>query len=79
MASKKTENDTGSTDSQITILTKRIRSINEHLKTNSKDQLFIDRTELGKEVFKKNGNIKAIEKILHPLIHQQEKKFGVSI
>tara|TARA_Y100001970_G_scaffold294127_1_gene447254 strand:+ start:105595 stop:106248 length:654 start_codon:yes stop_codon:yes gene_type:complete len=47
-------------------------------KTNSKDQLFIDRTELGKEVLKKNGNLKAIEKILHPLIHQQEKKFLLS-
>ena len=37
MATKKTKADTGSADSQITILTERIRSINEHLKTNSKD------------------------------------------
>ena len=37
MTSKKTKADTGSADSQITILTERIRSINEHLKTNSKD------------------------------------------
>ena len=37
MASKKSNTDTGSTDSQITILTERIKSINDHLKTNSKD------------------------------------------
>ena len=37
MSSKKTNTDTGSTDSQVTILTERIKTINEHLKTNSKD------------------------------------------
>ena len=37
MASKKNGTDTGSTASQIAILTERIKSINEHLKTNSKD------------------------------------------
>ena len=37
MATKKTNKDTGSAGSQITVLTERIRSINEHLKTNSKD------------------------------------------
>ena len=37
MSSKNTNTDTGSTDSQVTILTERIKSINEHLKTNSKD------------------------------------------
>ena len=34
---KKTNKDTGSAGSQITVLTERIKSINEHLKTNSKD------------------------------------------
>ena len=37
MASKKSNADTGSTDSQIVILTDRIKTINEHLKTSSKD------------------------------------------
>ena len=37
MASKKTNADTGSTDSQISILTERIKTINKHLKGNSKD------------------------------------------
>ena len=37
MSSEKTNTDTGSTDSQVTILTERIKTINEHLKTNSKD------------------------------------------
>jgi len=34
---KKTNKDTGSAGSQITVLTEKIKSINEHLKTNSKD------------------------------------------
>ena len=37
MESKKSNADTGSADSQISILTERIKTINEHLKTNSKD------------------------------------------
>ena len=37
MASTKTNTDTGSTDSQISILTERIKTINKHLKGNSKD------------------------------------------
>ena len=37
MVAKKTNKDTGSAGSQITVLTERIKSINEHLKTNSKD------------------------------------------
>ena len=37
MSSENTNTDTGSTDSQVTILTERIKTINEHLKTNSKD------------------------------------------
>ena len=37
MASKKSDTDTGSADTQISILTERIKMINEHLKTNSKD------------------------------------------
>ena len=36
MTTKKNSN-TGSTDSQITILTERIRLINKHLETNKKD------------------------------------------
>ena len=37
MVTEKTNKDTGSTGNQITVLTERIRSINGHLKTNSKD------------------------------------------
>ena len=37
MATKKTKADTGSADSQITILTERIKTINKHLKLNTKD------------------------------------------
>ena len=37
MESKKSNTDTGSADSQISVLTERIKTINEHLKTNSKD------------------------------------------
>jgi len=37
MESKKSNTDTGSADSQIAVLTERIKTINEHLKTNSKD------------------------------------------
>ena len=37
MESKKSNTDTGSADSQISVLTGRIKTINEHLKTNSKD------------------------------------------
>ena len=37
MASEKNSTDTGSTGNQVAILTERIKSINEHLKTNSKD------------------------------------------
>ena len=37
MASKTNNTDTGSADSQIAILTDRIKMINQHLKTNSKD------------------------------------------
>ena len=37
MVAKKTNKDTVSAGSQITVLTERIKSINEHLKTNSKD------------------------------------------
>ena len=36
MVAKKNSN-TGSTDSQVTILTERIRSINKHLENNKKD------------------------------------------
>ena len=32
------ENDTGSADVQVALLTKRIASLTEHLKTNAKDQ-----------------------------------------
>jgi small subunit ribosomal protein S15 len=32
------DNDTGSADVQIAILTKRITHLNEHLRTNKKDQ-----------------------------------------
>ena len=35
--SKKQKNDTGSAESQITLFTERINSINEHLKLNKKD------------------------------------------
>ena len=35
--SKKNINDTGSAESQITLFTERINIINEHLKTNKKD------------------------------------------
>lgn len=34
---KRTENDTGSADVQIALLTQRIRDLTEHLKTHSKD------------------------------------------
>ena len=37
MAVKSDNNNTGSSDSQITILTERIESINTHLKSNRKD------------------------------------------
>ena len=37
MASNKSKTDTGSADSQITILTERIKVINKHLKNNTKD------------------------------------------
>ena len=35
--SKKKTNDTGSAESQITLFTEKINSINEHLKLNKKD------------------------------------------
>ncbi len=34
---KRAENDTGSADVQIALLTQRIRDLTEHLKTHSKD------------------------------------------
>lgn len=34
---QRTENDTGSADVQIALLTQRIRDLTEHLKTHSKD------------------------------------------
>ena len=37
MESKKSNTNTGSTDNQITILTERIKTINKHLKGNTKD------------------------------------------
>ena len=37
MASEKSNTNTGSTDNQITILTERIKTINKHLKGNTKD------------------------------------------
>ncbi len=37
MESKKSNTNMGSTDNQIAVLTERIKTINEHLKTNSKD------------------------------------------
>ena len=37
MESNKSNTNTGSTDNQIAVLTERIKTINEHLKTNSKD------------------------------------------
>ena len=37
MASNKSNTNTGSADSQITILTERIKTINKHLKLNTKD------------------------------------------
>ena len=36
-ANKKSENDTGSPEVQVAILTKRINDLNEHLKANKKD------------------------------------------
>ena len=39
MESKKSNTNTGSTDSQITILTERIKTINKHLKNNTKDHI----------------------------------------
>ena len=33
----KKENDTGSTETQIAVLTERIKNITDHLKTNKKD------------------------------------------
>ncbi|SVE04340.1 uncharacterized protein METZ01_LOCUS457194, partial [marine metagenome] len=81
----KNENDTGSTETQISVLTERIRNITDHLKSNKKDHsgsrglvILVSKRRKLLHYLRKN-NIKSYKNILETLNIPKNLKIGIMI
>ena len=71
----KNENDTGSSESQIALFTKRIDSLSNHLKSNAKD--FNTEKSLVKMVGKRRNLLEYLKKIDIERYRDIIKKLGI--